>query len=1158
MKNMFYFFIIICNLVSAQTNYDLFRPDKNYIPTSPEIALFERFGNIPVDLYKGVSNVNIPLFSFKVGKVDIPINLMYITEGIKVMDEATWAGLGWNLLPEGTIIQEVRGIQDSWDYFPSVYGYSVFKNNFGYNPYCFSNYNYRYQIDNEYTFVCTSSNENYNPGTGIPNADQYEVIDKLNQGFGEPDMFHFNFMGHTGTFFINPENQSINFVNTSSEIKFELINNKWKATTQDGTQYYFNEIEQSNLNNPNDPHNGLTHKLTNVTTIDNKTINFIYTTETYTKNTLDQSWDLYNFDIINQDPSPNGIVYTAQKKSLLKIENSDILISFNLNNRDDILNCKKLESIDITDKLLNKPIKKIKFHQTYFPYNTIGDPTNVTSYQQKRLKLDSIQILGYDNTGILKNESNTYKFEYDLSITMPSKFSYAQDFWGFYNGKPNTHLIPDLRYFDYEYDSRYRNYVPWVNLLSSQSLTVIDTFSYFYTGANRFTDTLYSKSYTLKKIIYPTKGYSEFHYNSNIFNNDFIPDNSQVENSFKVTTLIESNWSSNLSYNFKPNKDATIQFQNRIFDGTTQYSGQDCSYEEMMGSEICFYKIISSPYSMQLIKKWDLTNITNANFTANHGVYWNEKIRLNYDANPNVSYLVTVHKSSSCPPSGFTPGAYVESKIQYFDDTNVNKNYSKGAGIRISKIINYNANNSIGNSKLFTYQGGKLLFKFEPLNAINSARLNCYGPGQGCFNGLLFNRIIINSNEFGCNENNPIGYDISEEIDYTGNYNNGKTINYFHNIVNQTKKGIPSILNVINGKLSKQEIYNDQGNKLSEKVYTYFNIYGNNSYYYGFKSHNISIGNTCAYGSCITGGQSQIPYLNFRSINISNLEMTQLGNKWAFSSYPIFKSFIVVDSIISSDFFNGNQVTSITKYNYNNSGNVSQIKTYSSLNEKLFTNYYYANSPEMASEPKISELNTNNMVGIPLRTDTYRGTEKLSEEKTQYAKDVYTSNLLLPKYIWSKKGTDVNAVLEKKITFDLYDDKGNLKQYTTELGQPVSIVWGYNKTLPIAKIEGIAYSTLETSPLSTLLNNAINASNATGSLYVELTLQTALDNLRNDTALDNSFITSYTHKPLIGISTVKDPKGDKLTYTYDFFNRLEFIKDLDGKIINQYEYHYKN
>jgi YD repeat-containing protein len=52
-------------------------------------------------------------------------------------------------------------------------------------------------------------------------------------------------------------------------------------------------------------------------------------------------------------------------------------------------------------------------------------------------------------------------------------------------------------------------------------------------------------------------------------------------------------------------------------------------------------------------------------------------------------------------------------------------------------------------------------------------------------------------------------------------------------------------------------------------------------------------------------------------------------------------------------------------------------------------------------------------------------------------------------------------------------------------------------------------------------------------------------------------ITTYTYKPLIGISTVTDPKGDTQTYIYDDFNRLKEVRDKDNNILSENQYHYR-
>jgi len=112
------------------------------------------------------------------------------------------------------------------------------------------------------------------------------------------------------------------------------------------------------------------------------------------------------------------------------------------------------------------------------------------------------------------------------------------------------------------------------------------------------------------------------------------------------------------------------------------------------------------------------------------------------------------------------------------------------------------------------------------------------------------------------------------------------------------------------------------------------------------------------------------------------------------------------------------------------------------------------------------------------------------------------------------------------------------------------LVWGYSNTMLIAKIENIAYSSIP----STLITAAQNASNINNN---EANLLVALDAIRNNTALANAYVTTFTYKPLVGTSSVTDSKGDRITYTYDAFNRLQWVKDKNGYILSENQYNYK-
>ena len=52
-------------------------------------------------------------------------------------------------------------------------------------------------------------------------------------------------------------------------------------------------------------------------------------------------------------------------------------------------------------------------------------------------------------------------------------------------------------------------------------------------------------------------------------------------------------------------------------------------------------------------------------------------------------------------------------------------------------------------------------------------------------------------------------------------------------------------------------------------------------------------------------------------------------------------------------------------------------------------------------------------------------------------------------------------------------------------------------------------------------------------------------------------ITSYTYQPLVGMRSSTDIKGMTTYYDYDSFQRLKTIKDLDGNIVKQNDYHFK-
>lgn len=154
----------------------------------------------------------------------------------------------------------------------------------------------------------------------------------------------------------------------------------------------------------------------------------------------------------------------------------------------------------------------------------------------------------------------------------------------------------------------------------------------------------------------------------------------------------------------------------------------------------------------------------------------------------------------------------------------------------------------------------------------------------------------------------------------------------------------------------------------------------------------------------------------------------------------------------------------------------------------------------------------------------------------------------MPEIIESSKGL---STLDSNLVITKYDTSGNPIEITNSEGISTAFIWGYNQTQPIAKIENLGYAAVPTNLIATVQT----ASKALP--YDEQALLIALASLRSNVALAEAMVTTYTHKPLVGITSIIDPKGDKVSYEYDSFNRLKLVRDMDGNILSENQYRYR-
>jgi hypothetical protein len=193
--------------------------------------------------------------------------------------------------------------------------------------------------------------------------------------------------------------------------------------------------------------------------------------------------------------------------------------------------------------------------------------------------------------------------------------------------------------------------------------------------------------------------------------------------------------------------------------------------------------------------------------------------------------------------------------------------------------------------------------------------------------------------------------------------------------------------------------------------------------------------------------------------------------------------------------------------------------------------------------PYTTMVQQNNIAPVIEQSD-YVGFTFLQSLKTNY--NYFQNNTIVaPAYVETKTGTNN---YETRLNYNDYDKKGNLTDVSKAGDAHTVYLWSYNYQYPVAKIEGLTYSEILNYYPQTSIDNLASTPNPT---VDQLTaIRTAL-------ASQTALVSTYTYSPLVGMTSMTDPRGVITYYNYDLFNRLQYVKDTNNKMIKQFDYNYK-
>ncbi len=1065
--------VVFANTLFAQ---DDFSKLTDFLPAPPNAAAIARYGFISLNKNTGAPTVSVPLFTIKGNKLATSIALSYASNGIKVDEIASRAGMGWALNMGGVISRTVRGVAD--ELRPRATPWATVGKNWA-----------------TYNFVNSIVNATNSTGND-----------------GEPDMFTFNFNGYSGSFVFDAAMNVVQLSKSDIKIAYDFNGSAWnfKITTPDGVHYYFGGISATEKTKRSSTC-GKTYDyfmpnawyLKKIAHANGEEINFTYTPHEYLYETgSSQTMYWVNSSPItscvesSSCPTPptttcvNSVI--TQGVLLKSIEATGrTKLSITYTGRQDC-NDSLISRLTFTDLIKNRTVGAFQLNYQDVVSTGLSSSLYAWGYEHTPY-LSTLQEFSAD-----EQITKTHRFNYLSPALRAYRLSYAQDHWGFYNGKNNTSFTP----------------VPDERIIGG-SRAIAAHFP--AANANREADATFAKYGMLSRIDYPTGGYDSILYEGNTIR--------------ETTATLHRAVAGITGAGFKTTKSDTIAFS--IVNTQELDILLNCIDNTGNGS-------FDPVHNFGHIEIIDATNNTIYQTMVTPGT----SKRVYPLVNSGTYQLIL-----SADGASVTTNLAMEYKP---DSTLVYRNKQVG-GIRVAAVFTGNHSEKPIVKKyhyalsLDSLSVSSLAIDNNPLYLNSASTQRVCGPGEilTCETIALHANSVTTLNDF---QGSLLSY--ANVIESVGeNFEGGATESYFltrYDAPGEVLLGnafpqapLSNYSHAFNGKLKEEIQWKKTSNGFipaKKTVYSYkfdargdkevfgYSVNGRYGLYPDYNGMAIDTTDNSLYSG--TGAPT------FLNIFTSRIDLMR---------YRTIADWTYVDSTIEYlyDEQGLNPVITISKNFYDTTAHtqVTRIETYNSKGEVLKTQYLYPT--DFGGQAVYDSMVSRNIL-LPVTSIQFNNNNEISRVRTQF-------------YDWGG-GNIAPASVQKSFsgdslvtegTMDMYDASGNLLQFTGRDGVPNVILWGYGYTYPVAQVSGATYA---------------QVSAALGVTVAQLqdmdgeTLLSALNSLR--TTLTQARVTTYAHIPVTGIKTMVDERNQQTSYEYDSFQRLMHIRDKDSNLVKKLEYSY--